>query len=38
MNVLSSFDSASLCVGFEEIACFDALLIDLVEVAVFFFL
>ena len=32
------FDSASLCVGFEGIACFDALVIDLEEVAVFFFL
>ena len=30
------FDSASLCVGFEGIACFDALVIDLEEVAVFF--
>ena len=29
------FDSASLCVGFEGIACFDALVIDLEEVAVF---
>ena len=29
------FDSASLCVGFEGIASFGALLIDLEEVAVF---
>ena len=30
------FDSASLCVSFEGIACFDALVVDLEEVAVFF--
>ena len=30
------FDSASLCVGFEGITCFDALVVDLEEVAVFF--
>ena len=29
------FDSASLCVGFKGIAYFDALVIDLEEVAVF---
>ena len=29
------FDSASLCVGFEGMACFDALLLQLEEVAVF---
>ena len=30
------FDSASLCVGFEGIAGFSALVIDLEEVGVFF--
>ena len=30
------FDSASLCVGFKGIAYFDALVIDLEVVAVFF--
>ena len=30
------FDSASLCVGFEGIACFNALVINLEGVAVFF--
>ena len=29
------FDSTSLCVGFKEIVYFDALVIDLEEVAVF---
>ena len=29
------FDSASLCAGFEGIAYFDALVVDLEEVAVF---